>query len=158
MQGGEGWSRVPGCETPTKGLRPVRSHPNPSPKALSVHDTTARAPGGPTRFSEVVESQQASARKWFVACLLARHGWRGASMQRASVALAQDAQKPGSPQSPGASCLAVAIGAGLVFHHQRAALASLSAEPLVAPSAVSITTIDKAAHPRVRRGPTQHQQ
>lgn len=82
-------------------------------------------------------------------------------MQEASAALAQDAQKPVSSQSPGASCLAggmlslVAISAGLVFHHHRVCLSS---EPLVEPSAVSITTIDRAAHPGVTRGPMQHQQ
>lgn len=69
-QGEEGGAGSPAVKHSRGGLGwGVRSHQNPPPKALSVHHPTARASRGPTRPGAAVDSQEASASKWFIACL-----------------------------------------------------------------------------------------
>lgn len=87
-------SKLPGHETLTQGLRTVRSHPNPHPKALSVHDYNVRAARGPTGSCAMVDSQEASVSEYFLVHLhwvdhpasMPRHGWRGAPLQGAPIA------------------------------------------------------------------------
>ena len=165
-QGGEGDSRLPGCETPMHGLRRARSHQNPPPKALSVHDPAARASRGPTRPSAAADSQEASASKRFIACLrwvdhpapIPGHGRWGAptawhEMPKSLAAprargfhtwlAACRAQLPSVPSWRFAvteqHCCPLVLGPW--WHHQH----------------VSITAMDRAAHPGVRRGPRRHQ-
>lgn len=108
-QGGESGSRLPGCETPTRGLRRARSHQNPPPKALSVHDPAARASRGPTRPSAVVDSQEAAASKCFVACLrwvdrpapTPGHSRRGAPLRGAPAAWHKMPESLAAPRARG---------------------------------------------------------